>query len=319
MVRRRPTRTLLEVPAARQVLDKLATSRGGVLYRPDLAARGVPRWLVQAEIRAGRWQRSGRQTVVTHNAEMTPAQRRAVAVLEVGPRAALDGVTGLQHDGVQVEDDGWLHVIAPKGSTPRHPPGVRVHESRRFDEADVLVKDGVRVMRPAVAAVHAALWARSDREARLFPILVVQQRRASAERLAAAVEAVRRSRRKALLRGIAADLRGGVRAMGELDFAHALRRRGLPEPDRQQLRRRPSGREFLDCRFDRYALTVELDGEQHDQPEQRLLDLVRDLTLIAENDNVVRIPRVAMLLDEERVMAALERVFVARGWRRAAA
>lgn len=134
-----------------------------------------------------------------------------------------------------------------------------------------------------------------------------------------AVDAVRRSRRKALMTGVAADVRSGVRALTELDFTAALRRRGLPEPDRQQLRRRPSGNEYLDCRFDRFALTVELDGEQHDDPEHRVADVVRDLTLIAEGDDVIRVPRVALLLDEDRVMAALEQVFVARGWRRAAA
>lgn len=157
MARRRKQRTLLDARAARQLVGELAASRGGVLHRPELAAQGVPRWLVRGELRAGRWQRTGRQTVVVHNADLTPAQRRAVAVLEVGPRAALDGITGLQHHGVRVDDDGQLHVIAPKGSTPRHPAGVRVHESRRFDEADVVVVDGVRVVRAAVAAVHSAM------------------------------------------------------------------------------------------------------------------------------------------------------------------
>lgn len=309
---------MLEVPAARQVLHELSAARGGVLARRDVVARGVPRWLVQAELRARRWQRTGRQTVVTHNGPLTAAQQRAVAVLEVGPRAALDGITALQHFGVTIEGDGWLHVIVPKGSTPRHPPGVRVHESRRFRETHVVERAGVRVTAPATAAVHAAIWARSDREARLFVILVVQQRQATAAQVGEAVDAVQRSRRKALLRGIAGDVGLGVRAMGEWDFALALRRRGLPEPDRQQVRRRPSGRQYLDCRFDRYALTIELDGEQHEGPEHRVTDVLRDLALLAEGDDVLRIPGVALRLDEERLLAALERVFLSRGWRRAA-
>ncbi len=166
--------------------------------------------------------------------------------------------------------------------------------------------------------MHAALWARTDREASLLLLLAVQQRQARPAHVEAAVHAVQRSRRKALLLGVVADLGSGVRAMGELDFARALRRRGLPEPDRQQVRHRPSGRQYLDCRFDRFALTVELGGEQHEEPAHRVLDLLRDLALIAEGDDVVRIPSTALRLDEERVLAALERVFVARGWRRAA-
>lgn len=319
LVSRRHVRPVpLNLPAARHVLRALAAERAGVLHRPEVVARGVPRWVLQAELRARRWQRTGCQTVVTHNAELTPEQRRVVAVLEVGPRAALDGVTALQHDGVKVEDDGQLHVIAPKGSSPKHPPGVRVHESRRFREEDVVVRNGVRVVVPAVAAVHGALWARSDREARLLAILVVQQRRATCEQLLQAAEAVQRSRRKALLRGVVGDVRGGVRSMRELDLTAALRRRGLPEPDRQVLRQRPSGRHYLDCRFTRFALTLEMDGEQHDEPAHRVTDVLRDLALIADGDDVVRIPNVALLLDEDRVMAALEAVFMARGWRRAA-
>lgn len=318
MANQRAPRVLLDAEAARQVLRELAAARGGVLHRADPVARGVPRWMLQAELRARRWQRTGRQTVVTHNADLSQAQRRTVAVLEVGPRAALDGVTGLQHHGVKVDDDGLLHVIAPKGSTPRHPRGVRVHESRRFAEQDVVLRAGVRVLQPAVAAVHAALWARTDREASLFLLLAVQQRLASPAQVGAAVQAVQRSRRKTLLLGVVADLGSGVRAMGELDFARALRRRGMPEPDRQQVRHRPSGRQYLDCRFDRFGLTVEVDGEQHHEPEHRVLDLLRDLALIAEGDDVVRIPSTALRLDEERVLTALERVFVARGWQRAA-
>lgn len=40
---------------------------------------------------------------------------------------------------------------------------------------------------------------------------------------------------------------------------------------------------------------------------------------MAEDDVVVRIPRVALLLDEDRVLAGIEAVLAARGWERAAA
>lgn len=318
VTRRRPRAAELDLPTARRVLEVLAEQRDGVLHRPDVVAHGVPRWVVQAELRARRWQRTGRQTVVVHNARLTPEQRRVVAVLEVGPRAALDGVTALQHHGIDIDGDGALHVIAPKGSTPKRPRGVRVHESRRFDQSHVVVRGGVRVTVPAVAAVHGALWARSDREARLLVILVVQQRRATAEQVAVAVAQVQRSRRKAVLCGVVGDVVAGVRAIGEHDFALALRRRGLPEPDRQHVRRRPSGQQYLDCRFDRFRLTVEVDGVQHLEPEHRVTDVLRDLALLADGEDVVRIPNVALQLGEARVMAALEAVFVERGWRRAA-
>jgi very-short-patch-repair endonuclease len=281
--------------------------------------RGVPRWVLRLELRAGRWQRVGRQVVVTHNGPLTPAQRRAAAALEVGPRAALDGWTALQQHGVRVEDDGVLHVIAPKSSNPLRCAGARVHESRRFREDDVGLVDGVRTVVPAVAAVHAALWARTDREATLALVLAVQQRLARPEDLAAAALAVRRSPRRRLLGTVVLDVADGARSMGELDVARALRSRGLPEPARQVLRRRPSGRQYLDCRFEEYGITLEVDGSQHADPLQVLADLLRDLALVSEGDTVLRLPLVAWRLAESQVLDALQGVFSSRGWRRHAA
>lgn len=296
---------------------RLAAGRAGVLDRRELAAARVPRWLVQLELRVGRWQRTGRQTVVTHNGELAPAALRTVAVLETSPRAALDGVSALQHLGVRI-DAPEVHVITPRGSTPRRPRGARVHESRRFREDDVQVVEGVRVVRPATASVHAALWAATDRQARLFLLLPVQQRLCRPEDLTAAVEVVRRHRRRRLLRQVAAEVAGGVRSVGELDVAEAMRERGLPEPDRQVLRRRPSGTEYLDVRFDRYGVVMEIDGVQHDEVDQRVADVLRDWALAADGDVVLRLPLVVFRLAREQVLDRLEQVLAARGWRRPA-
>jgi very-short-patch-repair endonuclease len=288
-----------------------------VLSRRELLET-APRWLVKAELRSGRWQRPGRQSVVVHNGPLDPAARRLVGVLEVGPRAALDGVTALQHAGITALSDDVVHVIAPKGSSPRRVVGVRVHESRRFDEADVATAAGIRVVRPAVAAVHAALWARTDREASYVLLLVVQQRLAHADEVATALSRVRRHPRRRLLQRLVLDLVDGVRSLGELDVALAMRRRGLPEPDRQAVRRRPSGTVYLDCRFGTHALTLEIDGGQHDDPEHRLADLLRDLDQVSDGDTVLRIPLVAWRLGAEQVLDRLAEVFRSRGWRSAA-
>lgn len=308
-----------ETPLLRQRAALLAGARAGVLSRRDLRSHGIPRWLLQLEVRAGRWHRTGRQTVVVHNGPLSPATRRAVAVEEVSPRAALDGVSALQQRGVGALTDSDVHVIAPKGSTPSKPAGVVVHESRRFREADVVVVEGVRTVRPPVAAVHAALWARTDRQASYFLILAVQQRLTSPEELAEAVGSIRRHPRRRLLRQVVADVMLGVRAMGELDVTRAMRARGLPEPDRQVVRRRPSGTEYLDARFDRFEVTLEIDGEQHDELHQRVADVLRDFTLVADGDAALRLPLQVWRVAQEQVLDRLEQIFIARGWRRPAA
>lgn len=134
------------------------------MHRRELLAAGIPRWFIHNELRRGRWQRPGRQTLVVHNGPLDVAALRWVAVLEVGKRAVLDGVTALQANGLTGLDDSLIHVSTPRGSTPAVVPGVRVHETRRYLAADV-ARAGVPRMKPATAAVHAALWARSDRQA----------------------------------------------------------------------------------------------------------------------------------------------------------
>ena len=302
-------------PEALQAARGLAGEQEGVLGRRQLAGLGVPRWVVRVELRAQRWCQTGRQTVCLHNGPLSAAATRWVAVLEVGAGAALDGVSSLQHAGVDALCDSEVHVIVRKGSTPQRPPGVVVHESRRYREADVLT-NGLRRTRPAVAAVHAALWASTDRQARFFVLLVVQRQLAPVDAVATVVGAVRRHARRRLLRELVVELGAGIRSLGELDVAQDMRGRGLPEPARQVLRRRPSGTEYLDCDFDEYGVTMEIDGAGHDEPEQRLSDLVRDISSATKGRTVVRLAMVAYSLDRERVLDALEELFASRGWRR---
>lgn len=311
-------RAVLTRSAALEVVAELAARQEGAVGRRQVYEAGVPRWVVRLELRTRRWQAVGRQAVVVHNGALAWRTRCWTALLNVSSRAALDGVTALRWAGLDALRDTTVHVIVPKSSTPQHPAGVRVHESRRFREPDV-VGAGARRTRPAVAAVHAALWARTDRQATYFLVLAVQQRVTTVAELAEVVSRVRRHPRRLLLRRVVAELAGGVRALGELDVARDLRRRGLPEPARQTVRRRPSGTCYLDCELPAYRLVLELDGSGHDEPWQRVTDLVRDIGTAAEGSTTVRIPLAVYVLDRERVLDALEELLRARGWQAAAA
>lgn len=297
-------------------LAELAASTAGpeqVALRRDLVRAGVPRWFLRNELRRRRWQRGGPQTLVLHNGPLTVEQRWWVAVLDTGAAAALDGTTALQAAGLKGLTDTEICVSTPRGSTPAKPRGVRVRETRRFRAEDV-DRSGVPRMQPATAAVHAALWAKTDRQAQLFITMTVQQRLATVDQVREVLERVRRHARRRLLRQLLVSLAEGAESLNELDVAVALRRRGLPEPVRQSVRRRPSGSWYLDAEFPEYDLALEVDGKGHDDPTQRLKDLVRDLGLLAAGDSTIRIPVVAWRLDEEAVLDGLEAVFRARGW-----
>lgn len=310
-------RTWLAAPRARAAARRLGLRQEQVVSRRQLLAAGVPRWLIRAELRAGRWRQQPGQVIVLHTGPLLPRANRWAGVLATGPRAALDGVSALQEAAVTGLDDEVVHVIVPRGAEPRRVPGVRVHESRRFSEEDV-IRPGIPRVRPAVAAVHAALWAVTDRQALLFPMLVVQQRRATVEQLTDAISAVRRHPRRRLLLNLVRDLAGGVRSLHELDVAQDLRRRGLPEPDRQAVRKRRSGVEYLDCEFTAYGVVLEIDGAGHEDPSQQLVDVLRDIAVATDGQTTIRLPVQAYHLGKEQILDRIAELLQARGWRPAA-
>jgi hypothetical protein len=280
-------------------------AQGGLLSRKQLYAMGVTRWEVEAERRAGMWSRLGRQTisVAPGDAQLRDWWR---ALLEVSPSAVLDGVSALLASGLRHVTQDAVHVAVPKSAKPRQCKGAEVHETRRFEQTAVL-REGIPRMRPATAAVHAALWARTDRQAALYVIAAAQQRLFTAEELADEVGKVRRHARRSLLRSLHLDVVGGVEAMGERDFARLCAERGFPRPSRQVMRRTPTGRVFFDTSWDEFGLTVEVDGVHHLELEVWFASMA--------GHTVLRVPSVALRLDPGPFMDQVEAVLRRGGWR----
>ena len=291
----------------------VASSQSLIASRRQLISAGIPRWYIRNELDRRRWQLTGRQTVAIHNGPLDQRATWWIAVLEVGCRAALDGVCALQASGLTGLKDTDIVVATPKGSTPGHPKGVRVRETRRYRSADV-IQVGIPRMKPAVAAVHAALWARSDRQAKLFVVMTVQQRLAPVEAVAEVVDTVKRHLRRKVLKALMVELAAGAQTLGELDVAAAMRRRGLPEPSRQSIRKRPGGKEYLDVEWPEFRLVLEIDGAGHEEAAQVLKDFVRDLRLLSEGRDVMRLSMLAWAIDQDAVLDAIEQVFRSRGW-----
>lgn len=299
--------------AALTAAEAAAADQHGIISRRQLYALGVTRWQVKGRLRAQRWQRTGRQSISVTTGPLEEQARWWVAVLETGPHAALDGITALLPAGMKGVTEATLHVITPKSSNPGQPPGTRVHESRRFQESDVLT-NGIRRVRPAVATVHAALWAVSDRQAALFLVAPVQQRLVRVTDVAKVLAVVRRHPRRRLLTVVLGDIADGAQSLNELDFTRALRRRCLPQPSRQVVVQLPSGRVYLDADWEAYDLALELDGSQHEEQAARVDDAFRDLETAATGRTVVRVPLLALRLDEEGFYDRLEGLLRSRGW-----
>lgn len=188
-----------------------------------------------------------------------------------------------------------------------------MHETRRWRDEDV-VSVGVPRTRPEVATVHAALWARSDREASLLLVAAVQQRVTSIDAVSAVLDRVRRDKRRTLLRAVLRDAGGGVHSLNELDFAAHCRARNLPEPDRQVLARSARGSSYLDVRWRRWRVVVEIDGVGHLDPGRWIDDSLRHNEIALDGDTVLRIPSLGLRLDPARHLDAVERALRRAGW-----
>ena len=262
---------------------------GGVLSRTLLRQRGVDRHAVARETAADRWRAHGAQTIALHTQDLGFPALWWRAVWEVGClSAALDGASALVAAGVTGYESAVVHVSVPDAFSPARVDGVRVHRVLRV-EGEVIEGRGAPRVAPALAAIRAAHWAASDRQAALLLVLPIQQGIVSGPQLAAASRAIRGRRRRALVPQLVRDITDGARSLGELDFATMCRRRGLPEPDRQSLRRTTRGNAYLDVEWRGAGLVVEVDGSQHTAGLALVVDHLRQNEVTLQRGRVLRI------------------------------
>lgn len=293
-------------------VDLAARAQHGVLSRRQLYGLGCERWHIEAEVRAGRWRLLGRQTV---RVGMGDPLRQGwwQAVLEVGPAAVLDGISALIAAGMAGVTQDAVHLAVPKSSDPRRCRGVVVHETRRYEAACVL-RDGIPRMGPATAAVHAALWAKTEKQAAYFVLAAGQQKLFTPAQFAVEVEKVRRHKRRQALRELAAAFAGGVETLGEREFARLCAKRGFPTPIRQMRHDAKTGRVYLDVVWPQFRVTVEIDGIHHLDPAAWLSDALKQNAMSLEGHTVLRIPNLALRLDPEPFLDQLEVALRQGGW-----
>jgi very-short-patch-repair endonuclease len=297
--------TTFRSSARRVRVMRLAVQQGGVVSRRQLYAADVTRGEIRNEVRVGRWQLIGDQSVCLHNSETSQAGHLWAAVFQGGPRACLDGEAALVAGGLQRYTVETIRVSVPRGARIRRTTLYEIRQTRRWC-ADDIVTNGVRRVRIPTAAIRAALWARSDKQAAYVLTLVVQQGLAIPEQLGAELLRVRRDKRRVLLHTIVNDLLDGARSLGEIDVAVECRRRGLPAPERQVLRKDRRGRYYLDLYWPERRLVVEVDGIHHAWAENVVGDALRQNSLALAGDTVLRLPLLGLRLAPDDFFAQIE-------------
>lgn len=294
-------------------VEVIAAGQGGVVSRKQAYAAGMTRAEVRAQVRARRWQRVWSRSLCLHTGEVSDLGKWHAAVFEGGDRAMLDGETSLIASGLTGYESAVIRVSVPRGVRAVRARGLDVRRTRRWCSQD-LAPSGVRRTRVEVAAVRGALWAVSDKQAALIITMAVQQGLTTAEKVGAALVAVRRDRRRALLHGLVLDLIGGVRSIGELEFAQECRRRGLPEPTRQSVRKGRNGRYYLDIEWADFGVVVEIDGIHHQAAAAVVDDALRHNEIALEGATVLRLPLLGWRVAREDFMGQVERALRDAGW-----
>lgn len=280
--------------------------------RADLLGAGLSRADIDAEIDAERWHRLGWHTVgVDVRVPLGPA-RWWWAIWESGPGAVLDGVTALQAAGLRSWTAGQVDISVRAGNRVHPLDGVTLHRPRRLGP---VVSGGLRRVRPELAVLRAAEWARSDRAAMTLVAMTVQQRLVPGDRVLAHWAAVRRSRRRAVLHDVIRDVCDGAHSLGELDLSRMCRRRGLPGPSRQVLRTGAAGTVHLDVRWERFGVHVEVNGVQHGLGMAPVHDALRQNDQAVDGDRSLVVPVLGPRLYPDAFLDQIERALRFGGWR----
>ena len=302
-----------EARAARlRAVREVGDAQGGVVSRAQLRALGISSHEIDAHLRGGRWQPVHTQSIAVHTGPLPQVGDHWAAVFEAGPRGCLDGTSSLIASGLRHYTEEVVRVSVPRGVLARRATGIDIRQTRRLRATD-LAPNGIPRTRPAVAGVRAALWARTDKQATLVLTMVVQQRLTTPERLGAEVLTVRRDRRRLLVTAVVTDLLGGVRSLGEHEFARECRRRGLPEPSRQVVRQGPDGRWYLDVCWEEWGVVVEVDGIQHEWAANVVADALRHNAITLDRAVVLRLPLLGLRVAPDAFFAQIVAALARRG------
>jgi len=292
-------------------LVELRDAQAGVCLRSQLSCIGIDSGHVSSHLDSMRWQVLGPLVVVLHSGPVVRRARRWAVLLNSGHGAALGAWTSLEEWGLRGWERDATHVVVGRGADPPPLPSglvgpVVVHESRRHRELDVHERHGLRLHSVERSTIDAGAWSSSDRGAGGVLAAAVQQGLTRAERLTDELDQVGPVRRARLMRSLTSDIGGGSQALSEIDVVRFCRDRGLPEPERQVVRRDASGRRrYLDVVW-RLAggriLALEIDGIGHLDPERWYGDLLRTAELVAGGlSQPLRLPATAVRLEPDRI------------------
>ncbi|GAA1839025.1 hypothetical protein GCM10009714_21150 [Microlunatus capsulatus] len=288
-----------------------------MVTRHQLVALGLNHFEIRAQLQARRWTAWGAHVVLLHNGDPTPRQRMWAAVLDAGEPAALASHTALELWGFRsfAAESSAVHLVVPRGAKVHRWPGLVVHESRRLQPDEHVLRQGLPCTPAARSTLDAAAWQPWPRFACALLAAVVQQRVCTVDDVDEALRRIGRIRHKAHLRDALRDIAGGAEAVSELDLGRLCRRFGLVPPARQVRRRGADGSlRYLDAEWEVSGrrVVLEVDGAHHRDVGHWQADMRRDRELVVTGARVLRATASEVRFEPEVVARDLLRAGVPR-------
>lgn len=274
-------------------LSMLSSHQHGIVTRSQLAAAGVSRSLIRAQLQAHRWTSISPVVLATTTGELTRDQRAWAAVLHAGGGAILGGLSAAAHCGLKGWEREEVCVLVPYAEdVPTPLLGARFVRTRRDLTRLRARRQGIPRCRIEPAILMFAAEVRSTRAAEGVLAAAVQQQVADAAQLAEWVDRLAPLKRAPMLRQALAEIAGGAQSTAEIDVRRMCKNHGLAAPRRQTRRRDATGRiRYTDCewtRADGRVLVLEVDGSFHMAAEHWEDDLARQRALAAGDRVIVR-------------------------------
>jgi len=246
----------LRVPSA---IISLVARQHGVISRAQAIGSGMPGYLVDSQLRSGRWRPLGRGVYAAFSGPVPRESLLWAAVLRAGPDAVLSHQSAAELYGI-AGPARLIHVTIPVGRQVRGSSGLVVHRSGRLGGArnPALLPPRTRIEDTVLDLADSA--ATSD-DAFGWLCRAVGQGLTTSSLLRAALQRRPKVRWRAGLQVALADIGSGARSVLELRYVRDVERaHGLPAARRQALTVTGSLPCYLDTsmrkRISRWSLTA---------------------------------------------------------------
>jgi len=243
------------------------------------------------------------------------------AVLRGGPGAALSHYTAAELDGLADKPSSPIHVMVCltrqptiSGQEMRLVPKIAIHRCSRLNEArhPARMPPRTRTEETTLDLVEASP---TIDQALSWLITACGRRLTTAELLLTTMEKRSKLRWRTELTDALADVGEGVHSLLEWRYVRGVERaHGLPHATRQARSRADRRTRYLDNRYRKFGVAVELDGRAAHPIEARWRDIHRDNASAGMGSVTLRYGWADVTDDPCGVAAEVARVLKLRGW-----